>query len=511
MIHFNPEQRLNIVLPNTNKALAEAIRQATPEQLELLKESKDVKGLLTALSEKTLDQSGSNKALLDILKHSPAFKDLGSFQSDLKTLITSLKSDPQFQALAAKLETLQIQTPLPTSTGELQRRIADSGVFLESKLAQAAKPAEALKPLLQDLALLLQRSELPVGQRAQQQFNALLSHDLLRTTAPYDDTQAQRLATVIEKVLAPLNTLLAQSDALHTPDTRSLLERLSQLVTALKSNTPAHATALPPQQLQNLQENLEALHVKLLQSTLGESRSLVQRVEAIVTLLKSSPAPEALENALQQLVTQAKNLSNDTDVLLSKEVRPLLQELARLSTPERLSATLPLDTIAKDTKALLLQTQQELQQAPVTPTTSDALKQVDRLMLQIDYHQLYSHLSGNATLYMPYSWDLLQEGSIAFSRDKENCFYCRIDLTLQHFGSIDLMLSLNKDKRIDIRGVTENPELSEIIKSQLPLLRDALRDAGLIAGQIRVAPNSESSSGYEADDIGFDVGFEVKI
>ena len=88
MISLSTETSLPLLFANNNKALAEAIKQATPAQLALLKESKDVRGLLTLLTTQTLESGKPDKILLEILKNNPSFKSMGNFPKDLK------KTDP---------------------------------------------------------------------------------------------------------------------------------------------------------------------------------------------------------------------------------------------------------------------------------------------------------------------------------------------------------------------------------------------------------------------------------
>ena len=50
MINLSTDTPLRILLTSNNKALAEAIRHATPEQLALLKEGTDIRGVLDAIA-----------------------------------------------------------------------------------------------------------------------------------------------------------------------------------------------------------------------------------------------------------------------------------------------------------------------------------------------------------------------------------------------------------------------------------------------------------------------------
>ena len=45
MINLNTSKTLNIVLPNTNKALNEVVKSITPQELETLSKGRDLKSL----------------------------------------------------------------------------------------------------------------------------------------------------------------------------------------------------------------------------------------------------------------------------------------------------------------------------------------------------------------------------------------------------------------------------------------------------------------------------------
>ncbi|MFZ2889506.1 hypothetical protein, partial [Sulfuricurvum sp.] len=136
MIHLNPEARLNILLPNMNKVLGEVISNATPEQLEILKEGKDLKSLLTSIFQDKFSSIKSDTVLLDILKNSTPFKTMGNFSENLRSLIKELKTSPELSTKTIILEKfLKDITLMDAQT--LKNQMTNSGVFMESKFAAA--------------------------------------------------------------------------------------------------------------------------------------------------------------------------------------------------------------------------------------------------------------------------------------------------------------------------------------------------------------------------------------
>lgn len=129
MINLSPEARLSIILPNTNKALSEAIKNATPEQLETLKEGKDIKSLLTSVFQDKTTASKSDQTLLDLLKNSTAFKSMGNFGDNLQSLVQELKTAPQTAVKTAFFENF-LKNITSIDPQNLKSQIASSGVFM---------------------------------------------------------------------------------------------------------------------------------------------------------------------------------------------------------------------------------------------------------------------------------------------------------------------------------------------------------------------------------------------
>ena len=80
MINVSNNKKLDIILPNTNKALREVLKSATPKELETITQNKDLKSIINSLLQESSKNSASDKALLQLLKDNPTLKDLGIYQ-----------------------------------------------------------------------------------------------------------------------------------------------------------------------------------------------------------------------------------------------------------------------------------------------------------------------------------------------------------------------------------------------------------------------------------------------
>lgn len=135
MINLSTEARLNILLPNMNKALGEALKNATPEQLETLREGKDLQSFLTSLFKDKLTSAKSDTALSHILRNSPFFQTMGNVTETLGLLIQELKNSPEFIKKGEMFED-DFKTISVLDSKSLKNQIKESGIFMESKIAQ---------------------------------------------------------------------------------------------------------------------------------------------------------------------------------------------------------------------------------------------------------------------------------------------------------------------------------------------------------------------------------------
>ncbi len=312
MISISSNKKLDIILPNTNKALNEVLKSATPKQLETITQNKDLKSVINSLLQESSANSKSDKALLLLLKNNPTLKDLGNVSTTIKDLLNSIKSEKNPLPVQKVLKEALVDIK-QLNESSLKSKITNSGVFLESKLKNA-------------------------------------------------------------------------------------------------------------QNTQNIKE-----------------------------------------------------------------------------------------IISNDLKAVLLQASEEVAKSS-HPNQAEILKHMDKLSLQIDYYQLMSHLSNSSSLYLPFSWDALEEGNIKLKKAEDDKFYCDIELKLKEYGELKLRLVLYEENQLNIQIHSDNTDLQTIVKENISLLRSALIESHITPREIRILDATKTSvpSPYENSLDEINVGFEVK-
>ena len=141
--------------------------------------------------------------------------------------------------------------------------------------------------------------------------------------------------------------------------------------------------------------------------------------------------------------------------------------------------------ISHDMKTILLQIQEEINSKTDTKN-SELSKQVDKLLTQIDYYQLNSLATNSNYVYVPFFWDMLEDGTISMKKKDEEKFFCQINLTLKEYGKVDLMLSLYDKNKLDLTIYTQKEEFKTEIRENMQKLKIALNNASLIPVNIKL-------------------------
>ena len=305
----------------------------------------------------------------------------------------------------------------------------------------------------------------------------------------------------LEKQLSILlpntNKALAQVLKNATPKELSMLSKGKDLSSVLSS--------LLQKSEQNPAQNATLLSLLKNNPTLKELGSVTSTLKDLHQLLTQEKSPLPLEKILKNFTSGIQNISE-------KELKTKLQNSGVfLESKIKTQAQTPQlkDMFANDLKAALLKTQEELTNAN-NPNKQELLKQIEKLTLQIDYYQLGSHLSNASSIYLPYSWDALEDGNITLKKAKENRFFCDIELNLKEYGALNLRLGMFEQNQLSINITTQSQELKKKIQEHLSELKKQLISVGITPREIRFIEALATSSAYERSSEDLAMGFEVK-
>ncbi len=525
MINISTSSKLDIILPNTNKALAHVLQNSTLKELESITKGKDLKSVMNSI----LKESGSNpqadKELLQLVKSNPTLKSLGDVSTTIKDLLSSIKDDKNPLPVEKVLKGFLVDIK-DLKNSELKQKLENSGLFLESKLKDVKNPQVELKSQLTALLKTLETTTTASTKNIRKEAFELLKSEPLKSALNVNLTQDTKnnlkslnlLASKVEALVSKIESAIKGGDAINNPQLSKTLQKLEQQISP-KFLTPENF------KLDSLKESLNQISLIANKSLAAESKSILDSLQKIFQALKvveqTASTPKAsLEQLLNKNISkEIKLMTQDiqavmqkSDPIFSKEVVNIVQKLQTLAAPEKLHIQANVkEILTNDLKAVLLQAGEEITKSS-HPNQNELLKNIDKLSLQIDNYQLLSHLSNGSLLYLPFSWDMLQEGHIEFQKTKDDKFYCDINLKLQEYGELNLKLTLYEENQLNLHIYSSSEEFKELVKENLSSLRSSLIDSGVTPREIRIFEPKQTSWAlpYQSCDDNLQMGFEVK-
>ena len=413
-----------------------------------------------------------------LLQSSPITKEISAV---LDLLATS-------QDLSSKEAQGNLKTLLDLFRQGVKQVLAEPSMFKE-----AYQTVQKLEYAIKQTDLIASKVEnYPASMKVEEHFN----------------TQVQVLVEQLKENLSELglNDLEPQIDEL-------LLKGnfLQEIVKSLKSSLldAANTMSIPKTPVSAMEEGA-LLQEHAVEEPMSDQEVIASSVQnssvTAMPLPSSSAMPQSVEEALKML---ANRIKQQIEVIDPQTVRQaefnaksstLDQTIHALIKPElfvgkTLAQKLQLDPsdveLLSDIKGVLT----KLNEAFATsPQNKEAYEITNRLLTQIEYHQLFSYVSSSTHVYIPFSWEGMKNGSMMMKQSTQESFHCQIDLDLEYYGKINMMLVLSNDKYVDMNVAVQKSELKKKIGDQLPKLKRALNEVGLITGMIKMLEYKDVSA-----------------
>lgn len=528
---------LNILLPNNNKVLNDVLKEADSKNLEqMVKSSTSSTSASTILKElftSLKDGTKSNTTIENMLKNSATFKELGNVSTNLSSLVDELSTDENLQKFKPVLENF-LKDVKNIDANALKEQIKNSGIFLESKLSQT--PNSKLENVLTQLQNLVKDINTPQAKQVNELIDKLLQNIKTQTNTNTQITQNQTATNEFTNNLKTLTSSLQNlNNSLNPTQTQNLSNLANQLKSLINEGTLVESKIENSTNLTDKTTNL-ANNTTLKDSINLQTKELLTQIKndiiqnpnmiqnknilpMIDNLLKMdnlfskndtiqnflansnssgnlstftsnfasnlSPLLTTLKESLESLNPNNTHLQNHLTKLVDK-VEHIIQDLA--TTPNG-----KLDTkVSEDMKTVLLQMQDELA-SKTDPKSLEVAKQVDRLLTQIDLHQLTSLVSNSNYVYLPFFWEMLEDGSIEMKQKDEEKFFCQINLTLKDFGKVDLMLGLYDKNKLDLTIYAQREHFKTAIRENMQQLKIALNSVELIPVNVKLLDMKEDN------------------
>ena len=494
-------------------------------------------GKLVARVLDDLKSASSLSKAEQILSQAKDTKIAPNLASELSDLAKSLEAEaaqnesPEIKSLALKLKEF-LKPIADLKAGSLNDQIKNSGVMLEANLKDALTPEKlpsSIQKLLSDIKNLSNQN--------------LLSQILTLNDESLDNQNSfMKLTSMLEKASSDaknildnssIKTLLKDVDKLdnvakfldknfskeQSADAvksqigkmENFISNLSEKVANLASEKLNQSAAFSSnhKELKAILENLKN-DLKML-NNIGDEAGLVKAFNEVSDVSKEGSLQDKLQSAARRLAHSLSLADPEASTAKSDlaESKALLKQLKLATNDINNITTKSQSEISKvlnqDVKSTLLNISEKSQNA-------QTVNAANKMISQIEMHQMVSSLQGGIQTYMPYIWDGVEGGNVAFKQGKKDKFYAQIDLNFKKFGQINVMVGLVDKRYIDLSVATQTNEFKELILGNSSELKQAISKLGLIVSNfnIKTLPKVKLNDRFKNFG-GLDVGFDKKI
>ena len=532
---------LNILLANNNRVLNDALKEADNKTLNnLLKQDSSnsssstntaASSILKEVLNSIKDGTKSNSTLENILKNSTAFKDLGNLSSNLSSLLESIKDDESLQKFKPLLENF-LKNIKDVTPDNLKEQIKNSGIFLENKLS--SNPNAKLENLLQNISNLLKTIDTPEAKNSSQ-----IIDNILKNIQKDGSLKGSELLNNLKTLVSSLQNLSNSLNPNQTQTLNNLANELKNFIqngVMIESKTenlvPKTQTQTPQTedvnientQIKNLINNQVKELLTQIKQDLTQNQNIIQNknilplIDKLISLPDLFSKSEAILNSVQN--TNISNFSNNFATNLNPLLTALKESLQAIN-PKNIEIQNQINSLIKkveniiqeytnnqldnpkdnqkldnDFKSILLKMQDEVAQK-TDIKSQDSLKTINNLLTQIDMQQLTSLVSNSNFVYIPFFWEMLEDGTVEIKEKEEDKFFCQIKLTLKDFGKIDLMLSMYDENKLDMTIYAQREHFKVTLRDNLQKLKLALNEANIIPMNVKLLDMKEESETQE--------------
>jgi len=461
-------------------------------------------GKLVARVLDDLKSASSLSKAEQILSQAKDTKIAPNLASELSDLAKSLESEaaqnesPEIKSLALKLKEF-LKPIADLKAGSLNDQIKNSGVMLEANLKDALtleKLPSSIQKLLSDIKNLSNQN--------------LLSQILTLNDESLDNQNSfMKLTSMLEKNFSKEQSADAVKN--QTSKMENFISNLSEKVGNLASEKLNQSVAFSSNH-KELKAILESLKndLKML-NNIGDEAGLVKAFNEVSDVSKEGSLQDKLQSAARRLAHSLSLADPEASAAKSDlaESKALLKQLKLATNDINNITTKSQSEISKvlnqDVKSTLLNISEKSQNA-------QTVNAANKMISQIEMHQMVSSLQGGIQTYMPYIWDGVEGGNVAFKQGKKDKFYAQIDLNFKKFGQINVMVGLVDKRYIDLSVATQTNEFKELIISSSSELKQAISKLGLIVSNfnIKTLPKVKLNDRFKNFG-GLDVGFDKKI
>lgn len=484
--------------------------------------------------------------------------------SDIKELLKELKNHEELSKFTQALQ--KFIKPIDNIKAQsLTNHIKNSGIMLEAKIAQSLEP-QSFPAKIKELISLMKNvssNELKMGilnlpndasasknlndlnellSASKNAKNALIKHSALNlllegankfeNLVKFLDKLSQNpkpsassinafntLEKNLDEIMKSINNL--NLEAQNLKPAKQIRQAINQNANELKSalemlkngdknykialnnqNNAQNHTSQSQNPAQNLAQNMLNKDFKAIPQDLL-NQAISQNINGTNIQSKISAIANRINSLITSIDPKLASIKNELSEIKSLERASKIaqKELSKIKANEPNEA---LKNLQNDLKSVLL----NLRESSQTQNLQNINQAVNRMLTQIEIHQLMSYAQNSIQTYLPYTWDELASSQVAFKRGKKDRFYARIELNFIKFGDISVVLGLSENKYLDISIQTAKADFKDMILARTSELKQAISAQGLIINSFFLS-NKNTQNAYEKVEQ-IELGYNVK-
>ncbi|EPV5182255.1 flagellar hook-length control protein FliK [Campylobacter coli] len=260
------------------------------------------------------------------------------------------------------------------------------------------------------------------------------------------------------------------------------------------------------QATQNILKNQEFIKQNIVKNLAFSVENL--DLEQVQDLSKSlNNLSRKLNESLKELEPHTHNARHNQAELktLDHKLNLSMKDLAQIKPKTEQDIT---ESLHHDVKSTLLQ----ISNLAKNEGNEAVYNQANRLLAQIELNQLMSLANDSINTYLPFSWEDLDDSKIMFRRGKKDKFFAQIKLEFAKLGDLEILISLNNEKYIDINIMAENVDFRKTIYENAHELKRNINKAGLLSANFFVGDIIRSKfDTRNAKNLDLEMGMDKKV
>ena len=323
-----------------------------------------------------------------------------------------------------------------------------------------------------------------------------VSRDIVKSDLPVSiKTSVTNLLNEIKTL--PLDQKSAVSNVINKVE--PVLEKIQNSI-QIPKNEPK--TADIKTVLHNLQSDIKGI----IEQGIDQNRinSINQNISDLQKTITKSDIAIETKNAIQNILNEIKSTPLDQKLHPSIPLlKNIVSNISKIELPNvQANQTLPNSiqnlNISNDLKGSLLQIIQSIDNGEVS-APNELKSNVEKILTQIEFFQTLSYTTSSNHMFLPISWDNIDDGDIKFHSDKQDNFSCQINLILKEYNELKVLLQLDTKNNININVGVEHPLLKEKIQQNLQELRAKINSINLNLQSLNIFDLYESKTPYDTN------------